>query len=67
MAAGLVIGSIVGIGLLTGITIPGVPWLVAVGLVKLTLLASAGLLAAGATLHRLAKRRDDRSHFGRQV
>lgn len=44
MAAGIAVGALVGLGLMAGVTIPGVPWLIAVGLVKLTLLASVGLM-----------------------
>lgn len=62
---GLLVGGLVGLGLLTGVAIPGVPWLVAVGLVKLTVLASLGLLGAGAALHRLAKGSEDRDRLGR--
>jgi hypothetical protein len=64
MATGVLVGVLVGFALLTGITMPGVPWLVAVGLVKLTLFASVGLLAAGATLHRLARRSEERAKIG---
>jgi hypothetical protein len=63
MATGVIVGCFVGIGILSGVTLPGVSWIVAVGLVKLTLLASVGLIGAGATLHRLAKRADDRSRI----
>jgi hypothetical protein len=37
-----------------------VPWLLALGLAKLTLAASAGLLGAGAFVQRLANRHDER-------
>jgi hypothetical protein len=39
--------------------------LVAVGLARLTLVASGGLIAAGATLQRLAKRAEDRTRAER--
>jgi hypothetical protein len=42
-----------------------VSWLVAVGLAKLTLIASGGLIAAGAVVQRLAKRADDRARLER--
>lgn len=58
---GVLVGSAVGVAMFLGVTLPGVSWLVAVGLAKLTLIASGGLMAAGAVLHRLAKRADDRA------
>jgi hypothetical protein len=63
LVLGILLGSAVGIGLLLGVSIPGVSWLVAVGLTKLTLIASGGLMAAGATMHRLAKRAEDRARL----
>jgi hypothetical protein len=64
LALGVGIGIAVALGMLVGIDIPGVSWLVAVGLVKLTLIASGGLIAAGAVLQRLARRSDDRERIG---
>lgn len=58
--AGVAVGALVGLGLLAGIKIGEQPWIVSVGLVKLTLLAAGGLIAAGATLQRLARREDKR-------
>jgi hypothetical protein len=60
---GILLGSSIGIGMLLGVTVPGVSWLVAVGLTKLTLIASGGLIAAGALLQRLAKRGEDRARL----
>jgi hypothetical protein len=60
LALGVLVGCAVGIGLFLGVQIPGVSWLVAVGLVKLTLMTSGGLIAAGAVLHRLARRSEQR-------
>jgi hypothetical protein len=60
LALGVLLGIGVGVGLLLGVQLPGVPWLVAVGFVKLALIASAGLMAGGAVLRRLAKRNDER-------
>jgi hypothetical protein len=60
LALGVLLGCIVGAGLLFGVELPGVPWLVAVGLTKLTLIAAGGLMASGAVLHRLARRSEDR-------
>jgi hypothetical protein len=65
LTLGVLLGSAVGIGMLLGVSVPGVSWLVAVGLAKLTLVASGGLIAAGATLQRLAKRAEDRTRVER--
>jgi len=64
MALGVLIGIAVGFGMLAGASVPGVSWFIAVGLVKLTLLASVGFIGAGATLHRLAKRAEKRKFIG---
>jgi hypothetical protein len=63
LVLGCILGCAVGVGLLLGVEIPGVSWLIAVGLVKLTLIASGGLMAAGAVVHRLARRADERSRL----
>jgi NhaP-type Na+/H+ or K+/H+ antiporter len=60
MTLGVVVGGAVGIALLFHLSIPGMPWLLAVGLAKLVLAGSVGLLGAGAFVQRLANRRDDR-------
>jgi hypothetical protein len=60
LTLGVLLGCAVGIGLLLGVQMPGLSWLVAVGLVKLTLIASGGLMAGGAVLLRLARRADER-------
>ena len=60
LTLGVLLGAAVALGIALGVSIPGVSWLIAVGLVKLTLIASGGLIAAGAVLQRLAKRADDR-------
>ena len=64
LAAGALIGTGVGIAMLLGLGVPGVSWLVAVGLTKLTLLAAGGLIAGGAVLQRLAKAAEDRERSG---
>jgi len=46
MILGVAVGGAVGLALLFHFSIPGVPWLLALGLAKLTLAASAGLLGA---------------------
>lgn len=55
---GLVVGVIGGVGLIAGLHVTGWTWLVTIGLAKLTLLASGGLMAGGAILQRLARRED---------
>lgn len=59
MGAGVLLGAAVGIGILAGVNFPGAG-LMAIGFVKLTLLAAVGLMGAGATLHRLARRERER-------
>jgi hypothetical protein len=63
LALGVLLGTLVGVGLLVGVQVPGVSWLIAVGLVKLTLIASGGLIAGGAVLQRLARRADERARL----
>lgn len=60
MAIGLLIGGILGIGVMAGIKVGGVPLLVAIGLGKLTFLGAIGLMGAGAALRRLALRDEKR-------
>ena len=60
MLLGVGVGGAVGLALLFHLSIPGVPWLLALGLAKLTLAASAGLLGAGAFVQRLADHRGER-------
>ena len=57
---GLCVGVIGGVGLIAGLHISGWTWLVTIGLSKLTLVASGGLMAGGAVLQRLARREDAR-------
>ena len=63
LALGVLLGLAVALGMALGVTIPGVSWLIAVGLIKLTLVAAGGLIAAGAVLQRLAKRAEDRERL----
>ena len=56
MVGGLALGMGVGLAMAAGFTLESLPWIVAVGITKLTLLASAGLMGAGAVCHRLAAR-----------
>ena len=56
MVAGAVIGIAIGAAIGLGISLPGIPWLVAVGLVKLTLFGAGVLMGSGAILVRLSRR-----------
>lgn len=60
MALGVLIGGGVGIAMILGLRLTTVPWIVAVGLGKLVFFSGVGFIGAGATLHRIAKRQDDR-------
>jgi DNA-binding MarR family transcriptional regulator len=57
---GLVIGIVGSLGLTMGFHLTGFAWLVAIGLAKLTLAASLGLMAGGAVLQRLSHREEQR-------
>lgn len=59
MLLGLGLGGVVGLALLLHVSLPGVSWLVAVGLAKLTLAAAGGLLAGGAVIQRVAARHEE--------
>ena len=58
MVAGAVIGIAIGAAIGLGVSLPGVPWLLAVGLVKLTLLGAGVLMGSGAFLVRLSRRQE---------
>ena len=66
MWLGAAVGALVALGLgaselpLFHLGLHGLSWWIAIGVVKLTLLGSAGLMAVGATLRRLGRRQDDR-------
>ncbi|HEU4994947.1 MAG TPA: hypothetical protein VFT29_09005 [Gemmatimonadaceae bacterium] len=60
MASGLIGGVVLGIGVIAGVKVQGVPLLVAIGLGKLTFLAALGLMGAGAGLRRIALRQEQR-------
>lgn len=60
MISGAAVGSALGVALLLHVQLPGVPWIVAVGLAKLTLIGSGGLMAAGAAMQRVARRQEER-------
>jgi hypothetical protein len=63
MLLGVLLGGAIGVAILLGVSLPGLSWFLAVGLAKLTLIGSGGLLAGGALLQRLANRRDDRARL----
>src|SRR5215207_2018351 len=56
MIGGAAVGFAAGIWVLTGPTSVGLPWPVTVGLVKLTVLGSFGMMGLGAVLTRLANK-----------
>lgn len=60
MSIGLLIGGILGIGVIAGVKVAGVPLLVAIGLGKLTFVGAIGLMGAGAVLRRVALRQEQR-------
>ena len=64
MAIGVAIGAVVAIALAMGIRVNGMPFLVSVGLAKLTVLTALGFLAGGAVVRRLGKRREERERVG---
>lgn len=55
LMTGVVVG-VGGVGMFVGFHPANLPWLLAIGLTKLTLLGSGGLMAAGAFCLRLDKR-----------
>jgi hypothetical protein len=60
MVAGALVGFTLGIAVTAGFDPLHLPWLVSVGLVKLVMLASVGLIGAGAVFKRLATRSERR-------
>jgi hypothetical protein len=60
MISGLVLGVGVGVAIVGGPQFFSLPWMVSVGLAKLTLLASGGLMGVGAVCHRLAAREEQK-------
>ena len=60
MIGGLVLGVGVGVAIIGAPHFFSLPWVVSVGLAKLTLLASGGLMGAGAICHRLAAREEQK-------
>jgi hypothetical protein len=60
MAVGLLIGVFLGIAVATDVRVNGLPFLVAVGLAKLTFVSALGFLGAGAAVRRLGIRKERR-------
>ena len=60
MGLGILLGAGVSLAMLLNLGIAGVHWMILVGLVKLTLVGSLGLIAAGAVVRRLAIRAEQR-------
>lgn len=59
--AGAAVGGAVVFAMLGGVPLPVMPWIIAVGLVKLSLVGAAGLMTAGAVCSRLALRQEQRA------
>jgi hypothetical protein len=60
---GVIVGLALGLALLVPVKLAGISWLIAVGLAKLTLAASLGLIGAGAVVRRIAARADQRAQL----
>jgi hypothetical protein len=60
----MVLGALIGVGasvwIAVGLDVVTLPWLISVGLVKLTIASSLGVMGAGAVLTRIANERDKR-------
>ena len=67
IGSGVVVGLGVVVAMLGVIPLPVMPWIVSVGLAKLTLLGSAGLMGAGAVCNRLALRQEQREMLQRST
>ena len=67
LGLGVVVGGAVGVAMMTGVHLTGISWLAAVGIAKLTLVASGGLMAAGAVCLRLDNRTRHRRLTGSDV
>ena len=64
MGLGAAVGVALALALVAGPWLPWVaslPWLVAVGLGKLTFISALGLIAAGAVMRRVGRRADERA------
>ena len=63
MLLGSGIGVFVALAIAVHLRVDGAPWLVNVGLAKLGLIASCGIMASGAGVVRLANRHDERQRL----
>jgi hypothetical protein len=63
MGLGVLVGGGVAVAMLLNIGLPSLSWFVAVGLVKLILAGSLGLIGAGAFIRRLALRAEMRDRL----
>ena len=61
MLLGLGVGIVAAVAWMMGVSVNGLPLLVVIGLGKLTLVSSGALMAGGATLQRIATRREERA------
>jgi hypothetical protein len=64
MIVGALIGVAASLWITVGLDVVPLPWLISVGLVKLTIASSLGVIGAGAALTRLANRREKRLAAG---
>jgi hypothetical protein len=64
MVLGAGVGLFVALAIAFHLRVNGASWLVTVGLSKLGLIASCGIMAAGAGVVRLANRQVDRERLG---
>ena len=60
MAIGLLIGLVLGVAVAADVRVNGLPFLVAIGLAKLTFVSALGFLGAGAAVRRLGVRNEQR-------
>jgi len=63
MIAGLLVGVLLSLAMVFGVRVPGLPWVLSVGLVKIIMLGGIGLIGTGATLQRIARRNAERERF----
>jgi hypothetical protein len=61
IAAGVIVGLAVAVAVIPGVHLVVLPWIIGVGLAKLTLLASLGLIGAGAFCQRIELREEQQA------
>jgi hypothetical protein len=64
MGLGVVVGVGLAVALVAGPSVPwlaSLPWLVTVGLAKLTFISALGLIAVGAVMRRVGRRAEERA------